>query len=186
MKVAFILFDDLTMLDLVGAYDPITRLSSMGFDPDLTWRLCSMSQREIHDDRGLVLRATETGESLVDYDLVVVPGGRGTDALATNEAFGAWLRTAPERSVLTSVCTGALLLGAAGFLRGRRATTHRSAFHKLEVFGATPVADRVVDDGRLVTAGGVTAGIDLGLHIVERFAGRDVRALIQRQMEYLV
>jgi len=184
MNVAFVLFDDLTLLDFVGAYDPITRLHSMGFDRTLTWQLCTRAEREIHDDRGLTVRATEIGESLAAYDLVVVPGGIGAQRLATDSAFVAWLRTAPDRAVLASVCTGALLLGAAGWLRGLRATTHHSAMQDLTAYGAIPVLDRVADEGRVVTAAGVTSGIDLGLHLVERFAGQEVRSRIQQQMEY--
>ena len=99
-------------------------------------------------------------------------------------AFLDWLRTASEVPLKASVCTGSLLLGAAGFLVGKRATTHPSAVAELAPFCAEVVEDRIVDEGNTVTAGGVTAAIDLGLHLVERLAGTEARSRAARQMDY--
>jgi transcriptional regulator GlxA family with amidase domain len=183
MKAAFIIFDRMTALDFVGAYDPVTRLKSMGFLQDLTWDICAISER-VTDDRGLVFTPTRTGGALNGYDLVIVPGGFGTRTLADDPAFIDWLRTAADCPLKASVCTGALLLGAAGFLAGRRATTHRSAFQALAQYCLTVVDERVVDEGAVVTARGVTSAVDLGLHLVARLAGPEVGERIRQQMDY--
>jgi transcriptional regulator GlxA family with amidase domain len=183
MRAAFVIFDRMTALDFVGVYDPVTRLQSMGFLPDLTWDICAASER-VTDDRGLVFTPTRTGEALNGYDLLIVPGGFGTRTLSNDAAFIEWLRTAADCKLKASVCTGALLLGAAGFLEGRRATTHRSAFQELAKYCLTVVDDRVVDEGDVVTARGVASALDLGLHLVERLAGPEAGDRIRRQMDY--
>jgi cyclohexyl-isocyanide hydratase len=183
MTAAFVLFDGLTALDFVGAYDPITRLRSMGFMDDFTWDLCAF-RTPVHDGRGLRFTPDQVGASLENYDLLVVPGGHGTDTLQNDEAFLEWLRTATPVGLKASICTGSVLLGAAGFLAGRIATTHPNATDELSPYCAQVVNDRVVDDGPVVTARGVSAGIDLGLHIVRRLAGPSVKAQIAEQMDY--
>lgn len=185
MTVAFVLYDDLTALDLVGAYDPITRLGSMGFVDDFAWDLCAPSGHETAaDDRGLRFTTDRVGEPLSDYDVLVVPGGHGTNTLQHNEPVLDWLRTAAPVPLKASVCTGAILLGAAGFLTGRRATTHPNAYDELRPYCGQVVDKRVVDDGPVVTARGVASGLDLGLHLVERLSGADVRATVAEQMDY--
>ena len=183
MKAAFVIFNSMTALDFVGVYDPVTRLKSMGLMPDLTWDICAYSDR-VADDKGLVFAPTRVREPLGSYDLLIVPGGFGTRTLVDDRAFIQWLKTAASCGLKTSVCTGSLLLGAAGFLEGRRATTHPNAFRELEKFCATVVDERVVDEGDVVTARGVTSGIDLGLHLVERFVGAEGKERIRRQMDY--
>jgi cyclohexyl-isocyanide hydratase len=117
--------------------------------------------------------------------VIVVPGGFGTRALQHDKAFIQWLQSASPAKLKTSVCTGALLLGSAGFLAGKRATTHPNAFEELKPYCATVVIDqRVVDEGEVVTAQGVTSSIDLGLHLAERMAGREARIRIAKQMDY--
>ena len=183
MKAAFILFDRLTSLDFIGFYDPVTRLKSMNILPDLEWRICS-NKRQVTDDRGLVLTADSVNEPLDGYNLVFVPGGFGTRELQHNHEFVEWLRSAVSVELKTSVCTGALLLGAAGFLRGKRATTHPSALKELEPYCNAIVMERVVDEGNVITAGGVSSSIDLGLHVVQRLAGTEARSRIAKQMDY--
>jgi len=183
MKAAFIIFDRMTALDFIGVYDPVTRLKSMGFLDDLTWDICATSTRVV-DDKGLVFTPTKTGGALNGYDLLIVPGGYGTRTLRDNRGFIDWLRTAADCKVKASVCTGALLLGAAGFLEGRRATTHRSAFQDLTKYCRTVLDDRIVDEGDVITARGVTSALDLGLHLVARMAGADAQQQIRRQMDY--
>jgi cyclohexyl-isocyanide hydratase len=183
MRTAFVVFDRMTMLDFVGIYDPLTRLHAMGFMPDFAWDVCAQAP-EVADDRGLHLRATAVGGSLSGYDLLVVPGGVGTRPLLRDAAFLAWLRTAAPVPRKASVCTGALLLGAAGFLQGRRATTHPSALTDLAPFCQAVLTTRIVDDGPVLTAGGVTAGLDAGLVVVEQLAGPAVARRIRQQMDY--
>jgi len=183
MKAAFIIFDRLTALDFIGFYDPVTRLKSMNILPDLEWRLCS-DKRQVTDDRGLILTADSAKEPLGGYDLIFVPGGFGTRALQHNPEFVEWLRSAAPVELRISVCTGALLLGAAGFLRGKRATTHPSALKELEPYCDAVVMERVVDEGNVITAGGVSSSIDLGLHVVQRLAGAEARSRIAQQMDY--
>lgn len=185
MKAAFIIFNKMTALDFVGVYDPVTRLKSMGLMPELSWEICAYTQQVV-DDKGLVFAPTKVGESLQDFNLLIVPGGFGTRTLVSDGAFIEWLRTSASCELKASVCTGSLLLGAAGFLKGRRATTHPNAFAELERFCEQVIDQRVVDEGDVVTARGVTSAIDLGLHLVERFVGQEGRERIRRQMDYRI
>lgn len=183
MKTAFVIFDRMTAMDFIGIYDPLTRLKTMKIMAEFEWNVCA-STPEVTDDRGLRILPDSVGKSLGGYDLIVVPGGMGTRTLQHDRRFMDWLKSAEPVQLKASVCTGALLLGAAGFLNGRRATTHHGAYEELKPYCARVVTERVVDEGSVVTAGGVTAGIDLGLHLVERFAGADARARVARQMDY--
>jgi transcriptional regulator GlxA family with amidase domain len=183
MKVAFIIFDKMTALDLIGAYDPLTRLKSMNFLPELEWDICSFT-KNVTDDKGLRFFPDKVGAPLVGYDLIFVPGGFGTRSLQFDSSFTNWLKTGSPAKLKVSVCTGALLLGSAGFLAGKRATTHPSAFCELEPYCKTVVDLRVVDDGDVVTGRGVSSSIDLGLFLVERLAGADARISISKQMDY--
>jgi len=183
MKAAFVVFDHLTSLDFVGFYDPVTRLKTMKIMKDFEWRICSMARQTV-DDRGLRFEADAVGEPLDSYDMLFVPGGLGTRSLQRDRGFLDWLTTAQSVPLKVSVCTGALLLGAAGFLHGRRATTHPSAYKELEPYCATVVEERVVDEGDIVTARGVSSGLDMGLHVVQRLAGADARDRVAAQMDY--
>jgi transcriptional regulator GlxA family with amidase domain len=183
MKMAFVLFHRLTVMDFIGVYDPLTRLKSMGLMADVEWDLCALT-KEVTDGKGLCLAATAVGRPLAAYDLLVVPGGMGTRTLQHDRTFIDWLRSSEPVKVKASVCTGSLLLGAAGFLKSRRATTHRTVFEELRPYCAEVVDDRVVDEGDIVTARGVTSAIDLGLYLVERLAGPQARARIAAQMDY--
>jgi cyclohexyl-isocyanide hydratase len=183
MKAAFIIFDRMTSLDFIGFYDPVTRLKSMHIVDGFEWRVCAATPQVI-DDRGLRIEADAVAESLASYDLVFVPGGFGTRALQYDPGFIAWLKTAAPAALKVSVCTGALLLGAADFLRGRRATTHPVAYGELEAYCGSVVHDRVVDEGDVITARGVSSAIDAGLHVVQRIAGAEARARVAAQMDY--
>ena len=177
MRTAFVIFDGMTVLDFIGIYDPLTRLKSMNIIPDFEWKVCARSG-QVADDKGLRVIADTVEESLTGYDVLVVPGGMATRTLQHDKAFIDWLSSAGGAQMKASVCTGALLLGAAGWLKGKRATTHPSALEELKPYCARVVTDRVVDEGSVVTAGGVTSGLDLGLHLVERFAGAEARARV--------
>jgi transcriptional regulator GlxA family with amidase domain len=183
MKTAFVIFDGMTIMDFIGIYDPLRRLKTMNIVPDFEWSVCAVNA-EVADENGLRVRPDAVGQSLAGYDLLVVPGGMGTRKLQHDSNFMAWLKTAEGTDIKASVCTGALLLGAAGWLKGKRANTHPNAREDLKPYCAQVVADRVVDEGNILTAGGVTSGIDLGLHLVERFAGADARARVAKQMDY--
>ena len=183
MKAAFVVFDRMTSLDFIGFYDPVTRLKSMQIMDDFEWRICSTTQTVV-DDRGLRFEADTVAQPLDSFDMLFVPGGFGTRTLQNDHAFVAWLKTANPARLKVSVCTGALLLGAAGFLRGRRATTHPSAYTELQAYCGSVVRDRVVDEGDIVTAGGVSSAIDAGLHVVQKLAGAEARSRIATQMDY--
>ena len=183
MKAAFVVFDRMTFLDFIGFYDAVTRLKSMKIVEDFEWRVCARTKR-VGDDRGLHMEADTVGEPLTGYDLLFLPGGFGTRALQRDQDFIAWLKTAEAAQLKVSVCTGALLLGAAGFLRGRPATTHPGAYGELEPYCGTVVRERVVDHGDVITARGVSSSIDAGLHVVQRLAGADARDRIAAQMDY--
>lgn len=183
MRTAFIIFDRMTALDFVGVYDPLTRLRSMNLLPDFEWQVCALTEF-VTDDRGLRFQADVVGETLAGFDIVVVPGGIGTRTLQHDAAFSEWLQTTRSASLKASVCTGALLLGAAGFLTGRPATTHPNACRDLEPYCSRVLDERVVDSGDVVTSRGVTAGIDLGLYLVARLAGVEAQERVAKQMDY--
>ena len=183
MKTAFLLFDRLTVLDFVGVYDPLTRLRTMGLMPDFEWRLCGWTE-SIADEAGLRLIPDEVRQPLSGYDLLIVPGGLGTRTLMRDPEFIDWLQSATATPLKASVCTGSLLLGAAGFLMGKPATSHPTALADLAPFCESVSKDRIVDTGDVVTAGGVTAALDLGLHLVNRLAGESARDAIARQIDY--
>lgn len=184
MKAAFLIFDKMTALDLVGVYDPLTRLKSMRLMPEFEWEICGM-ENVVCDDRGLCFSATSVRDSLGDFDLVIVPGGIGTRLLQYDKKFIRWLKSAAPVPLKASVCTGSLLLGAVGFLEGKSATTHPAAIEELKPYCDSVLDQRVVDEGDVITAGGVTAAIDLGLYLVERIAGKMVRSRIAQQMDYI-
>jgi cyclohexyl-isocyanide hydratase len=183
MKIAFITYDGLTALDFVGIYDPLTRLGTMGFMPDLSWDICATTET-VTDAENLKFVPTRIEPFLSEYDLIVVPGGFGTRALIEDTHFINWLKTASACKYKTSVCTGSLLLGAAGFLQGKAATSHPTALDQLRKFTPDVRTDRIVDQGDVITAGGVAASIDLGLYLCQKIAGPDTKQRIKHQMDY--
>lgn len=183
MRVGFIIYEGMTALDFVGVYDPLIRLKTMGFMRDMRWEICARSS-QVKDGSGLVFTPTRVAEPLDCCEMIVVPGGFGSRRLVDDSDFINWLRTAEACRLKTSVCTGALLLGAAGFLKGKKATTHPSAFEKLQRFCQQVIDERIVDDGDVVTAGGVTSSIDLGLYLCGKLAGDRAEARIRQQIDY--
>jgi len=186
MKAALIVFDKMTYLDFVGFYDPLTRLKSMNVMPDFEWRILS-NRPQVADDRGPAgMKMVPDGimEPLGGYDLVYLPGGMGTRPLQHDREFVDWLKTAAPAKLKVSVCTGALLLGAAGFLKGKRATTHPGALKDLEPYCDRVLTDRIVDEGSVITGSGVSTSLDLGLHVVQKLAGAEARSRIAAQMCY--
>jgi len=183
MKVAFVIFDGMTALDFIGFYEPVTRLKTMDFLPDLEWEVCSRTA-EVQDDKGLTIRTGRIKETLEGYDLIFLPGCRATRTLTDDASFIDWIRSARSCRYKVSVCTGAVILGAAGFLEGRTATTHPRAYDLLETYTQKVSRERIVDDREVITAGGVASSIDLGLYVCEKFAGAEARRKIQKQMDY--
>lgn len=183
MKIAFIIYQGMTALDFIGVYDPVTRLKSMGFMPDLQWDICAYSQ-EVSDLNGLGFISDKVGKSLEEYDMTIVPGGVGTRKLIEDIEFIDWIKSAKPCQFKVSVCTGSLLLGAAGFLEGKKATTHPNSFSELQKYCLEVVDDRIVDVGEVITARGVTSSIDLGLYLCEKFAGTEVKVKIRQVMDY--
>ena len=179
LNIGFLLFPRLTQLDLTGPYEVFSRL------PGARVRLVWKTLEPVRADTGIGMLPDTTLAECPPLDLVCVPGGPGVAALMEDAEILDFLRrqTAGARYV-TSVCTGALVLGAAGLLRGKRATTHWASRDFLPAFGAVPVEGRVVRDGNLFTGGGVTAGIDFALAIIAEIAGPEAAQAIQLGIEY--
>ncbi len=182
-RIAFLVFPRLTLMDFVGGYDALRRVARMGIDRTVTHRIIG-TEPELTDDSGFVIRPDDVYEDLEPYDLLYVPGGHGARALLEDERCIEYLRGWGREKPIASVCTGALLLGAAGHLEGLRATTHRSALADLAPYCAEVSEERIVDEGRVVTAGGVTSALDLGIHLVAKHWGPEAALTIARQMEY--
>ena len=180
MDVAIPIFDRLTALDAIGPYEVLSRL------PDARVRFLGHEPGPVRTDNGMLsLTAEATFEEVPAPEVVVVPGGFGTRDLLDDERLLAWVRGAHERSrFTTSVCTGSLLLAAAGVLDGVEATTHWLALDLLERLGARPVRRRVVERGKVITAAGVSSGIDMALVLAGRIAGPEVAQAIQLAIEY--
>jgi transcriptional regulator GlxA family with amidase domain len=180
MQIAILIFDGLTALDAIGPYEVLSRL------PDAELRFVAKQAGPVRTDTGaLGVQADLAIADLDDPEVVVVPGGPGSRPLMGDPEVQEWLRTAHGGSTwTTSVCTGALVLGAAGILDGKRATTHWAFVDRLAEFGAEPRAARVVEDGKVITAAGVSAGIDMALTLASRLAGDQVAQAIQLGIEY--
>jgi putative intracellular protease/amidase/uncharacterized protein (DUF952 family) len=183
-RFAFVAFSGMTLLDLVGVLDPLARIAAMGFDPTSTCEVVAAHEGPLWCDNGASFSAARVRPPLDPFDVLVVPGGPGTRTVVHDADVVPWLASFPSNRLVASVCTGALLLGAAGRLRGKRATTHRLSLAALAAYGATVEPRRVVDDGQVVTAGGVTSALDLGLHLVERLVTPEAAEAIAGQMEY--
>ncbi|MBX6741611.1 MAG: DJ-1/PfpI family protein [Acetobacteraceae bacterium] len=179
LEIGLLLFPRLTQLDLTGPFEVFSRL------PDARVRLLWKTTDPVRADTGLGLLPDTALAECPQLDVVCVPGGPGVAAMMEDaEVLGFLRRQAAGARYVASVCTGALVLGAAGLLRGRRATTHWASHDFLAALGATPVQARVVRDGNLFTGGGVTAGIDFALTIAAEIAGVEVAQAIQLQIEY--
>jgi putative intracellular protease/amidase len=180
MQIAILLFDRLTALDAIGPYEVLSRL------PGATVTFVAEEPGQKRTDTGrLALSADAALVELPRPDIVLVPGGPGQSALMDEGPVHAWLREAHATSSwTTSVCTGSLVLAAAGLLEGKRATSHWLALDELGRLGAVPISERVVCDGKLVTAAGVSAGIDMALALAARVAGEQVAQTIQLGIEY--
>jgi cyclohexyl-isocyanide hydratase len=182
-RFAFLAFEGMTLLDLVGVHDPLSRIASMGYDTTSTFEIIGVTGPRVWAQGGAEVRVESVRPSLLEYDVVIVPGGLGARKLSRDRDVAAWLEMFPKNRLMASVCTGALLLGAAGRLMGLRATTHHTALRLLESYGARPTVARVVDEGQTVTAGGVTCALDLGVFLLKRYVDDHAVRAIAKQME---
>lgn len=180
MKIAILLYDRFTALDAMGPYEVLR------FLPGAEVFFVAKSAGVQRNDAGsLRLVAERDLASVVSADVVLVPGGPGQLAAEKDPEILNWLRTVhPTTQWTTSVCTGSLVLGAAGLLQGLRATTHWMFLERLREFGAEPTFERVVEQGKVITAAGVSSGIDMALRLAARIAGDDVAQTIQLGIEY--
>jgi cyclohexyl-isocyanide hydratase len=179
LQIGSLLFDGLDQIDLTGPFEVLSRI------PNSACRIFAKTAEPVRDGRGLRLMPDAALIEAPQLDVLHVPGGFGQEAMMDDEEVLGWIRhqAAGARWVL-SVCTGALICGAAGLLKERRATTHWAAFHLLPFFGAIPVNERVVVDGDMVFAAGVTAGIDGALRLAAELRGDEAAQAIQLSMQY--
>ena len=180
MDIAIPIFDGLTALDAIGPYEVLSRL------PDARVYFLALEPGPKRTENGmLTLVADRALEDMQRPEIVVMPGGYGTRALMHDERMLDWVRAAHQSSEwTTSVCTGALVLGAAGILDGLEATTHWTLMETLGRLGAIPVSRRVVEQGKVITAAGVSSGIDMALTLAARIAGEPMAQAIQLAIEY--
>jgi cyclohexyl-isocyanide hydratase len=179
VRVAFLLFPDVTQLDLTGPAQVLSRLGNARLD--LVWK----SPEPVPTDAGFAIVPTATFDEVGAADILCVPGGIGVTEIMQDEAAIDWVRrVGGSARWVTSVCTGSLILGAAGLLRGYRATSHWAWRDDLRLFGAEPVAERVVIDSNRITGGGVTAGIDFAFVLTAAVRGEPHARLIQLGLEY--
>jgi cyclohexyl-isocyanide hydratase len=179
-NVGFVIFPDLTQLDFTGPQQVLARL------PQSAMHIVAKSAAPVPSDSGLSLVPTHTFETCPRLDLICVPGGNAgvVQAMSDRETIAFVQRQSGTAKYVTSVCTGAFILGVAGLLKGRRATTHWAFAELLPLVGATHEKARIVKDGNVITAGGVTSGIDFGLSVVAEIAGETVAQAIQLGIEY--
>ena len=178
-RIGMLIFPRLTQLDMTGPYEVLARL------PDTTVDLVARTMDPVTTDRGMQIVPTVTYETCPPLDIIMVPGGPGQQDLMEDEAALSFLRKhAAQAKYVTSVCTGSLVLAAAGLLKGKRATSHWAAVEHLPLLGAIPVREQVVVDGNVVTGAGVTSGLDFALRLAAILEGEKVAREIQLQIEY--
>lgn len=180
MNIAFIVYNQMTMLDFIGAFDPITRLKELGYMPDLKWKIVAETDI-IKDANGLIIKADLISPDLSDFDMIYIPGAK---EICRKESFIKWIKTAEKCPLKVSVCTGSLILGLAGFLKGKKATTHPNAYDELATYAEVIENKRIVDEGDVITARGVSASLDLGLYLCNMLAGHKATIHIAGIMDY--
>jgi transcriptional regulator GlxA family with amidase domain len=180
MKTSIVLYDGFTALDAIGPYEVLRSV------PGWEVQFIAKGRGEVRTDSGAVgLSADRSLDEVSAAEIVLVPGGKGSRRLLEDEELLSWLREIDRTTTwTTSVCTGSLLLGAAGLLEGKRATGHWLFLEPLREYGADPVGGRYVEDGKTITAAGVSAGIDMALYLVGREAGEKAAQAVQLGIEY--
>jgi len=183
MKIAYIIFNGITWLDFIGVYDPVSRLRSLNYIPDLSWDICSYTANA-KDNFGLEVIPHKIRQPLVDYDAIIVPGGFGTRQLVFDAGFIEWIKTAKDAAYKISICTGSLILGAAGFLAGKKATTNYNEYETLKPYCKEVLQDSIVEDGNVITAGAVSTSINLGLYLCNKWSGQNAREEIRKRIAW--
>jgi transcriptional regulator GlxA family with amidase domain len=183
MKVAFIIYNGVTLLDFAGMYDPVTRLNTMGLVKNLTCDVCAINEKIVSQE-GLTITPNKIKNDLAEYDYILIPGGNGIKELLSNNEFFSWLAKFNKGARLVSVCGGSIILGLLGVLKDRVATTHPTLVEYLKKFAKEVSSKRIVEDGNIITARGVSSSLDLGLYLCEKIAGKEIRKKIQDQMDY--
>ena len=178
-QIGMLIFPRLTQLDMTGPFEVLARL------PNTKVHLVAHSMEPVKTDRGMIIMPSVTFAVCPQLDVVMVPGGPGQqDLMEDSEVLGFLCKQAATAKYVTSVCTGSLVLGAAGLLKGKRATCHWAAMEHLKPLGAIPTNDKVVVDGNIVTGAGVTSGIDFALRLAAILQSEEVARQIQLQIEY--
>ena len=180
MEIVCLLFDGITALDIVGPYEVLQRL------PEADVKFVARQRGAVRTDSGfLALVADRALDEVTSADVLVIPGGFATRALERDADLLAWIRAIDTTTTwTTSVCTGSMLLAAAGLLEGKEATSHWASLDRLREYGAIPTGQRVVEQGKYVTAAGVSSGIDMALTLVGRIAGDEFAQTVQLGIEY--
>ncbi len=180
MKIAILLYDQMTALDAIGPYEVLSRL------PGAEVCFTAESAGPVRVDTGFLgLHADRAVADVPEADVLLLPGGPGDEAVRANPKLLDWVRRIHDgTSFTTSVCTGSLILGAAGVLKGLRATSHWTRLDTLREFGAEPTGERVVEQGKVITAAGVSSGIDMALRLAAKIAGDDFAQALQLGIEY--
>jgi len=179
MKFAFLLYEGMTAMDLVGPHEILSRL------PGAESYRVGLNKGSVRTDSGIELLVDSTLSEMTEADILLIPGAGTATTLGAFPEILEWVRLIHQKSVwTTSVCTGSLILGAAGVLKGKRATSHWAAIERLEKWGAVPVKERVVEDGKILTAAGVSAGIDMALTLASKLCSDQVAQAMQLAIEY--
>ncbi|MGH6996135.1 MAG: DJ-1/PfpI family protein [Stellaceae bacterium] len=179
LQIGALLFEGIDQIDLTGPFEVLSRV------PNSTYRIFGKGGAAVRDGRGLRLTPDAALAEAPQFDVLHIPGGFGQEGVMDDDEVLGWVRQQAQGARLVfSVCTGALICGAAGLLKGKRATTHWASFHLLPLFGAIPVNQRVVVDGSFVSAAGVTSGIDGALRVAAMLRGDEAAQTIQLAIEY--
>jgi len=183
MRIAYIVYEGMNWLNLIGVYEPVSRLKSMGYNTELTWDFCAFTE-STQDKFGLAMKADRVKQLLEGYDAIIIPGGVGVEALLGHTLFIEWLKTAASVPLKISTCTGSLLLGKAGFLTEKKATTHFAEYDTLREMDVEVLEQGIVEDGNVISSGTGLAAIELGLYLCEKWSGTEAKEIIQKEILY--
>lgn len=179
MQIAFLFYDNMTALDAIGPHEILSRL------PGASVKRVALKKGDIPTDSGVILKAESTLSDVSAADILFIPGAGNATTLRQYPEVLEWVRAIHANTTwTTSVCTGSLILGAAGLLVGKKATTHWAALDRLRIWKAEPVAERIVESGKIMTAAGVSAGIDMALTLAAKISGEAVAKAMQLGIEY--
>ncbi|MBI2785325.1 MAG: DJ-1/PfpI family protein [Legionella longbeachae] len=179
MQITFLFYEGMTTLDIIGPHEVLTRL------PDVTIQRVAKRAGIVRAGFDLELNAEYALSQITQTDILVVPGGGTASSLSHQPEIINWIKAIHKTTQwTTSVCTGSLILGAAGILQGKQATTHWAVLDRLKLWDAIPISKRVVEDGKIITAAGVSAGIDMALLLAAKVAGQQVAETLQLGIEY--